>query len=301
MNENHRLIKDVSNALNFYMERTRREEGFDLSGVLRPGYDLNQFKFNKLFGYSTGYDTTMKKILMPQLSLPKAFRPESEEIKLREKFYKDELKYHLRFDRNNRKNQRPKSQGAIRSKSVNEFVTYNKNGEKKSKPKVPAGVLTIRSTHTPALTKREKLSMVNITSKIMSASSELCFQKEDILLMKSLADAKGNNTCYVKKTLSQSRRDEQEEYERRLLNRHKEYERQNLLRNLKNDEIKELENDAKNQEEDDVFESSDNDNKKLASSSITPINETSHNRDNNESRLRDRRTEKLNQVQFHLN
>ena len=38
------------------------------------------------------------------------------------------------------------------------------------KPKVPAGVLTIRSTHTPALTKREKLSMVNITSKIMSAS-----------------------------------------------------------------------------------------------------------------------------------
>ena len=76
MNDNHRLIKDVSNALNFYMERTRREEGFDLSGILRPGYDLNQFKFNKLFGYSTGYDTTMKKILMPQLCLPKNFRPE---------------------------------------------------------------------------------------------------------------------------------------------------------------------------------------------------------------------------------
>lgn len=45
MNENHRLIKDVSNALGFYMDRTRREEGFDLSGILRPAYDLNQFKF----------------------------------------------------------------------------------------------------------------------------------------------------------------------------------------------------------------------------------------------------------------
>ncbi len=45
MNENHRLIKDVSNALGFYMNRTRREEGFDLSGILRPAYDLNQFKF----------------------------------------------------------------------------------------------------------------------------------------------------------------------------------------------------------------------------------------------------------------
>lgn len=99
-------------------------------------------------------------------------------------------------------------------------------------------------------------------------------------------------------------RDEHEEYERRLLNRHKEYERQNLLRNLKSDEIKELENEAKNQDEsEDVFESSDNDNnnKKLMSSSITPINETSHGRDNSESRLKDKRTEKLNQVQFHLN
>ena len=27
------------------MDRTRREEGFDLSGILRPAYDLNQFKF----------------------------------------------------------------------------------------------------------------------------------------------------------------------------------------------------------------------------------------------------------------
>ena len=30
---------------NYYIEKTRREEGFDLSGVYRPAYDLNQFKF----------------------------------------------------------------------------------------------------------------------------------------------------------------------------------------------------------------------------------------------------------------
>jgi len=238
MNENHRLIKDVSNALNFYMERTRREEGFDLSGVLRPGYDLNQFKFNKLFGYSTGYDTTLKKILMPQLSLPKAARPESDEIRLREKFYKDELKYHLKIDRGNRKSQSAtNSQHMNRSKSVADI--YSKSVEKKrtAKPNVPAGLLTIRSTHTPALTKREKLSMVNITSKIMSASSEICFQKEDIQLMKSLADAKNKSICYVQKSRSQSKRDEREEYERRLLDRHREYERKILLDNLSKEQL----------------------------------------------------------------
>lgn len=227
MNENHRLIKDVSHALNFYMERTRREEGFDLSGILRPGYDLNQFKFNKLFGYSTGYDTTMKKILMPQLCLPKACGPESEEIKLREKFYKDELKYHLQFNRNQRRQNRAQSSKGFRSKSSMDVINYNKNGERKPRPKVPAGLLTIRSTHTPALTKREKLSMVNITSKIMSASSELCFQKEDILLMKNLADAKSQNTCYVRKSISQSRLEKQEEQERR----YREFERLQLSKN----------------------------------------------------------------------
>ena len=61
--------------------------------------------------------------------------------------------------------------------------------------------------------------------------SELCFQKEDILLMKSLADAKCQNTCYVRKSLSQSKRDEREEYERRLLNRHRDYERHMTLKN----------------------------------------------------------------------
>lgn len=265
MNENHRLIKDVSNALNFYMERTRREEGFDLSGILRPGYDLNQFKFNKLFGYSTGYDTTMKKAFMPQLCLPKAFRPESEEIKLREKFYKDELKYHLRseYKNQNRKHSRTQSQiGNSRSKSVNEFVSHSKNSDKKIKPKVPAGLLTIRSTHTPALTKREKLSMVNITSKIMSASSELCFQKEDILLMKNLADAKDHNQCYVKKSLSQSRQDEREKYERSLLIRQREYERHMALKNSKKSDF------------DDEFGQSPEE-RKNEQISITPINERS--------------------------
>jgi hypothetical protein len=43
----------------------------------------------------------------------------------------------------------------------------------------------------------------------MSASSELCFQKEDILLMKSLADAKSQNVCYVRQSRTQSRREEQ--------------------------------------------------------------------------------------------
>ncbi len=31
-------------------------------------------KKNKLFGYSTGYDITMKKALTPQLCLPKSIR-----------------------------------------------------------------------------------------------------------------------------------------------------------------------------------------------------------------------------------
>lgn len=109
----------------------------------------------------------------------------------------------------NRKLNRSKSQNFVsRSKSNNEFIssTIKTHDKKPPRPKVPAGLLTIRSTHTPALTKREKLSMVNITSKIMSASSELCFQKEDILLMKSLADAKSQNVCYVRKSRSQSRR-----------------------------------------------------------------------------------------------
>ena len=128
---------------------------------------------------------------------------------MREKFYKDELRYHLKM---NRKLNRSKSQNCQRPKSKTEFISSTiKSYEKRpERPKVPAGLLTIRSTHTPALTKREKLSMVNITSKIMSASSELCFQKEDILLMKSLADAKSQNVCYVRQSRTQSRREEQD-------------------------------------------------------------------------------------------
>ncbi|CAF0719614.1 unnamed protein product, partial [Brachionus calyciflorus] len=99
MQDNHRLIKDVSNALNYYIDRTRREEGFDLSGILTPAYDLNQFKLKKLFGYSLAYDEQVKKVLQPELKTPKIFASKTEEMKLREQFYRDELKYHLKWDR----------------------------------------------------------------------------------------------------------------------------------------------------------------------------------------------------------
>ena len=38
---------------------------------------------------------------------------------------------------------------------------------------VPVGTLSIRNTHTPTLNKREKLGMLDVTSKIMSASVKL--------------------------------------------------------------------------------------------------------------------------------
>jgi len=54
---------------------------------------------NKLFGYTTGNDKELRKILNPDLRRPKTAKTESEELKLREQFYKDELRYHLRWDR----------------------------------------------------------------------------------------------------------------------------------------------------------------------------------------------------------
>jgi hypothetical protein len=105
--------------------------------------------------------------------MKKSLQFKSEELKLREKFYKDELRYHLRWEK---RGQKSKSS----TKSVERCQTSNNNkagkssAEKRTKSvaaaTVPVGVLTVRNTHTPTLNRREKLSMLNITSKIMSAS-----------------------------------------------------------------------------------------------------------------------------------
>ena len=106
-----------------------------------------------------------------------AFHFKSEDLKLREKFYKDEIRYHLRWEK---RGQKSKSS----TKSVERCQTSNNNAGKSSAEKrtksvaaasVPVGVLTVRNTHTPTLNRREKLSMLNITSKIMSASVSLFF------------------------------------------------------------------------------------------------------------------------------
>jgi hypothetical protein len=37
-------------ARNYYFEKRRKEEAFDTSSVIRPGYDLNNYKFVNYFG-----------------------------------------------------------------------------------------------------------------------------------------------------------------------------------------------------------------------------------------------------------
>ena len=51
---------------------------------------------------------------------------------------------------------------------------------------VPVGTLTIRNTHTPTLNRREKLSMLDVTSKIMSASVKRKFFINGFLKIKFL-------------------------------------------------------------------------------------------------------------------
>ena len=52
-----------------------------------------------MFGYSNSYDENLKKLLAPEIKVAK-INPNSPDLKLREQFYYDELKYHLRWDRN---------------------------------------------------------------------------------------------------------------------------------------------------------------------------------------------------------
>lgn len=59
-------------------------------------------------------------------------------------------------------------QGASSAKTRAAFVDTEKRNA--CVAHVPVGTLTIRNTHTPTLNRREKLSMLDVTSKIMSAS-----------------------------------------------------------------------------------------------------------------------------------
>lgn len=55
-----------------------------------------------------------------------------------------------------------------RPKDYYEASQYEKRN--RSVATVPAGIITVRNKNTPFLSKREKMSMLNLTSKIMSAT-----------------------------------------------------------------------------------------------------------------------------------
>ncbi|RNA04951.1 lipoxygenase homology domain-containing 1-like [Brachionus plicatilis] len=212
MQDNHRLIKDVSNALNYYIDRTRKEEGFDLSGILTPAYDLNQFKLKKLFGYSLAYDEQVKKLMQNEYKTPKIGSAKTDDLRLRERFYRDEIRYHCKWNRVRKIHSKSPTRNA-RPRDYNEASQYEKRN--KSIATVPAGIVTVRNKNTPYLSKREKISMLNLTSKIMSATSEFCFPKEDIILMRNLTKTKENGprtVCYARKSLAKSRRLERDRY-----------------------------------------------------------------------------------------
>ncbi len=94
---------------------------------------------------------------------------------LREKFYKDELKYHLGWQQQqqlrslNKRNSRSPNKIAYSASSTLPRVQMQRARSQTSES-VPVGALTVRSKNTPTLSRREKLSMLNITSKIMSAT-----------------------------------------------------------------------------------------------------------------------------------
>jgi hypothetical protein len=126
--------------------------------------------------------------------------------------------------------------------------------------------------------------------------------------MKSLADAKCQNTCYVRKSLSQSKRDEKEEYERRLLNRHRDYERQMSLKNKKTNESSSSRNSNENNLDNSQLSYEADNRNKEKSLCITPVKETtdsqsrvsSRKEEDDEAAQKDKRNDKQNQVHFPL-
>ncbi len=118
--------------------------------------------------------------------------------------------------------------------------------------------------------------------------------------MKNIADAKSRNACYVRKSLSQSRRDEREEYESRLLNRHRDYERDIPEKNKKTNDTSSLQTSDENSGNGLIKFEADYKKKQDELVRIAPVKENSHSRastkkeDNDEEANND----KQNQVHF---